>query len=121
MKKILILALVLVTIPAVSAFAATKVGSEATDGVYTVDAQTSAPVTQKFTVQMSKNVQMFYTAPSGGTSYALTTYHTSGTRTYGSSSGDSRIYYAEGTNETCPDAPTGTASAAWTSGTWNAM
>lgn len=56
-------------------------------------------------VQVSKNVCLDYDAGTGGATFSAATYNTKGTRTYASSSGDSKIYYTNGTNAGLPSAP----------------
>lgn len=49
-----------------------------------------------FNTKVSANVYVDYKNDSaGGTFYTLATYHASGTKSYGSGSGDSRIYMKE--------------------------
>lgn len=71
-------------------------------------------------VRLSSKVQVEYNGEGTGLAYTISTYHESGTRTFGSSSGDSKIYYMEGTAETCPDAPTSTTDSADFS-SWSAL
>lgn len=72
--------------------------------------------TPALNVKTSKNVYVEYTggATSSGKnySYVLGTYHGSGTKTYGSSSGDTKIFSAEGTAKTLPSAPADSSSSA---------
>jgi len=79
----------------------------------------------KLTQQLSTNVLMDYISATDGAGYIVGTFHNKGTRTYGSSSGDTQIFSAvittTGTGIALPTtAPTGTASAAFTS-TWTAL
>lgn len=71
------------------------------------------------TVKTSKNVYINYKSSSDNTGYAAATYHNKGTKTYGSSSGDSKVYEKANTAEAVPDAPTGTASANFSG--WTAL
>lgn len=72
-------------------------------------------------LQSSKSVKLNYLGSSDGTGYVIAGSHTSGTKTYGTSSGDTKIYIADGSQATIPTAaPTGTASATWQS-TWTAQ
>jgi hypothetical protein len=105
MKKIIIVAIALSAFSATSAFAV-----DSSDGTLTVEAQTSDPKTNEFSIQLSKNVFMQYDPGTEGVSYSVVASHASGTRTFGSSSGDSSIYYADGTNVDAIEAPTGTES-----------
>lgn len=70
-------------------------------------------------LKLSNNVNLDYAADTDGLGYAVATYHDSGTRTYGSSSGDANIYWIEGTGEAAPDAPSGTDSADFSE--WTAL
>ena len=71
-------------------------------------------------IQLSNTVHALYTPGTNGISYAISAYHGQGTRTYGSTSNDSKIYYQTLTGDTAlyATAPTGTESGSWTSGTW---
>lgn len=106
MKKIAILALVLMGLSVSSAFAAYS-GSPKVCGS-----------TDTLTVQLSNNVSMEYSAATNGLGYVVGAYHSSGTKTFGTSSGDAKIFYTDTTGATLPSAPTGTASAAFT---WTAL
>lgn len=108
MKKILSLMLVLTVASASSAFATAT----------TVAYATGAVAVGSATVNTSKNVLINYKSAADNTGYAVATYHNKGTKTYGSSSGDSKVYEKGNTAEGAPLAPTGTASAdfsGWTS------
>lgn len=106
MKKTAIFTVLLLVLSAGSVFAV-------------VDGETIGGETDEaLTMSLSNNVTLTYNEESSGLGYAVGTYHSSGTRTYAGSSGDSAIYWAEGTGATIPNAPTGTASANfsnWTS------
>ncbi len=76
--------------------------------------------TDSITIQLSSKVEMDYKAETTGLGYTIGAFHTSGTRTYGSSSGDAKIFWIEDISDpTLPDAPSGTASAVWTD--WSAL
>jgi hypothetical protein len=71
-------------------------------------------------IDLSNNVSLDYAAVADdGLGYALVTYHSSGTRTYGSSSGDSGVFWQDNTAVAAPTAPSGTASADF--GSWTEM
>jgi len=108
MKKIFALMLILTVASASAAFAAAT----------TVAASTGAVAVGTTTVNTSKNVYVAYKSDTNNSGYAVVTYHDKGTKTYGSSSGDSKVYEKANTGNGCPDAPVGTASAdfsSWTS------
>jgi len=106
MKKIFALMLVLSVAFASSAFATT------------VSNLTGDVAVGNTTVKTSKNVYLFYKSAADATGYAASAYHNKGTKTFGSSSGDAKVYEFKETAKDCPAAPVGTASAdfsAWTS------
>lgn len=70
--------------------------------------------------KLSKNVYMSYKSDTDNTGYSIGAYHNKGTKTFASSSGDSKIFEATLTAKTLPDAPVGTASADFSSG-WSAL
>lgn len=113
MKKILVLA-ALFSLCASSAFAA-----------YTAyqDGAAVGSGTPTMTFKSSKSVQIEYTggatANSQNYSYVCGAYHSSGTKTFGSSSGDTKIFSTDTTGATLPSAPsTASASAGFT---WTAL
>jgi hypothetical protein len=116
MKKIAFLAIVLFAFSTVSVFAWSS-GSYAT-----ADQGGSLPIgnTSTVTVKLSKSVSMAYTSQTNGLGYSVGASHASGTKTYASSSGDSKIWAQDGLQKSIPAAPTGTASAAFGSG-WTAL
>jgi hypothetical protein len=71
----------------------------------------------ELTFYLSNNISLNYLYATDGLGYVLGTYHTSGSRTYGSSSGDTYIFWVDETAGTLPAAPTGaeTAGFSWTS------
>jgi len=109
MKKIFALMLVLTVASASAAFAAAT----------TVAASTGAVAIGTATVNTSKNVYIAYKSSANNDGYAVVTYHDKGTKTYGSSSGDSKVYEKANTGNACPDAPSGTASADFS--TWSSL
>jgi hypothetical protein len=64
----------------------------------------------------SKNVWVDYKSDSvAGQGYLLGTYHTSGSQTFGTSAGDTKVYRQTGTSVPLPDTvPTGSATADFT-------
>lgn len=78
--------------------------------------------TETLVVQLSNSVQMDYIADTttNGLGYIVGASHTSGTRSYGSSSGDSSIFWIDGVKKALPTTvPTGTGSADFSS--WDAL
>lgn len=114
MKKITFLTLILFVLGSSAAFAATS---------WQTDTATLGTAGHQLTIQLSNKVGMYYVADTAtsGLGYVMATSHSSGTRTYGSSSGDAKIYYFDGTSQAPPTttAPTGTQSADWTN--WKAL
>lgn len=108
MKKIAILTALFVAFSCGSALAG------ATDYVASTITKTG------FEVQLSNKVEMNYWPESVGLGYSVAAFHTSGTKTFGSSSGDSKIFWILGIDSpTLPNAPSGTASAGF--GSWTAL
>jgi hypothetical protein len=104
-----------------SVFAAAGSTTTFTDsGTVTVGAPTMG-------VKPSKNVYVTYkastnTPPSGvgSLAYAIGTYHASGSKTFSSTSGDTKIFMQDGTNMTFPASPEAAGASADFSG-WTAM
>lgn len=73
------------------------------------------------TVKGSKGVYVEYLADTAnGQGYIIGTYHQSGTKTYASSSGDTKIFYKDNTANAVPTTvPTGSDSADFTG--WTAL
>ena len=114
MKRIVALTLALaLTITASAAFATDKAYSDTDTGAATLTVGT-------LVFKLSKNVLMAYKSASDFTGYSIGAYHNKGTKTFASSSGDSKIFEAAVTANGIPDAPVGTASAAFGSG-WTAL
>ena len=105
MKKVMIMAAMLMLVPMAS-FADYTAG---TAGRVTLGS------TATLSVGVSNGVRINYTAATNGTGYAIGAYHEGGSRSFGSSSGDTSIFYDEATAVTLPTAPAGTASADWSS------
>lgn len=72
---------------------------------------TETPTLGTLVIKLSKNVSLNYKSAGDNTGYAVATYHNKGTKSFGSSSGDSKIYENPSTAQDAPDAPIGTASA----------
>ena len=98
MKKIMIVALVLAAcITAGNAFAATCADATAiaTQAISTIPGATlcaTAPATSSIS-KMSTNVLMGATY--SGTGYAIDTYHTSGTKAYGTAFDSTALYFSD--------------------------
>lgn len=104
MKKIALLAALLLMVTNGSALAAYAAGDDAGS----LELGTTAQVT----VKLSKGVELDYIEETDGLGYIVGAYHTSGTKTFASSSGDSKIWSMDGTAEALPTtAPAGTESA----------
>lgn len=118
MKKIIALALVL-TFSASAAFATTAAfdATNMTAATQTITSDDTNLGTLVF--KLSKNVKLDYKSYSDYTGYAIATYHNKGTKTYGSSSGDSKIFENAATAVEAPAAPQGTNSANFTG--WSAL
>ena len=103
-KVILLLILLLIT---GSAVAGQNIYSDATTGIILGQAGNNP-----LTIYGSNHVYVTYVYDPNGSGYVLATYHSLGTVTYSSSSGDSRSYRASGTAAQIPTTPpTGTATA----------
>ena len=109
MKKIFALMLVFSVASASAAFAAAT----------TVSNQTGDVSVGTLIIKTSKNVYFYYKSASDNTGYAVSTYHNKGTKSFGSSSGDAKIYEFAETAKDCPAAPVGTASADFTG--WSSL
>ena len=116
MKKIALLAVLLLAFSAVSAFAWTAKTYDAGSADGTVTVGTTGAVA----VKVSKGVSLAYDAETTGLGYSVGAYHSSGTKTFASSSGDSKIWFTDATGSDIPDAPSGTDSADFSSG-WTAL
>jgi hypothetical protein len=110
MKKI-IFAFITVLFAASISFAS----YEAVDGTGKTLGSTKSTV-----VKGSKGVMVDFVADSAGQGYVLGAYHSSGTQTFGTSSGDTKVYKQDGTGVTIPStAPTGSNTANFSA--WTAM
>lgn len=92
-KKLAIVALLL-------SFASTASAgwlNTAGDGSVVIDASGVA-TGLVLTAKVSANVTLGYTAGPQGVAYTLASYHSSGTKSYGTSSADTRIYMADNGN-----------------------
>lgn len=117
MKKIALLAALLFVFSSGAAFAWTSGTYDAGDTAGTVTVGTSG---KSADVKVSKGVSLAYKSQATGLGYSVATYHSSGTKTFASSSGDSKIWSQNTTAVAPPDAPSGTASANFTS-SWTAL
>lgn len=123
--KIIVMLVMAVLVSASIAFAvSTTDGYKACENGFTLgggtppSGQGTAPT---MSLKSSKGVKLNYLGSSDGTGYIIAGSHTSGTKSYGSSSGDTRIYIADGSEAGIPTtAPVGTASADW-GATWSAQ
>jgi len=89
-------------------------------GTTTFNDTTTTVGTPAASVKVSKNVQIKYTPEDTGLTYSMTSFHTSGTKSYGTSSGDTKIFMKDSTSiESPPAAPAAGASADFSS--WTAM
>lgn len=117
MKKIAFLTALMLAFSFGSVFAATVAsGAYSTDQDVTLEGSLG-----DLNIKLSNNVFLYYETATGGLGYSVATYHSSGTRTYGSSSGDANIYWIDGTGSEAPTAPTGTASADFVTDGWTAL
>ena len=102
MKKILACAICLVSFVGVNSASAadgTYTGNTATS--ITMGTNTPAATNPTLVTQLSSNVQMNYDSDATGLNYTIASYHNKGSRTYGSTSNDSKIYYTA-TTATAP-------------------
>lgn len=114
MKKVfLLLVISLLAFSSVS-FAAYKAG------VVTL-AHSAGTVSEKagLKIELSNKVSLSYDGIVGGLGYSIAAYHASGTRTFGSTSGDAKIFWIDGTGTAAVTAPSGTASGDFSS--WTAL
>lgn len=111
MKKIISLTLAGL-FAATSAFAAAAIDGTYSagdaSGTWTINA-TNVGTGVTFTTKLSANVSAAYKAdttasPNGGLFYAMATSHSSGTKSYASSSGESRLFMKEAVAATFPAA-----------------
>jgi len=93
----------------------------AADGTQvTFNDSTTSVGTPAASVKVSKNVQIQYQPEAAGLTYSMTSFHTSGTKSYGTSSGDTKIFMKDSTAITdAPAAPAAGASADFSG--WTAM
>lgn len=116
MKKIVI-SISLITLTATSLYAAYG----------TTDASNGQPIgsdPNQTTVRSSRGVFVEYIAETtvGGQGYVLGTYHDSGTMTYASSAGDTKVYRQDGTKKNVPSvAPIGSATVNFVGAGWTMM
>ncbi len=124
MKKVIILILaVLGTASIALATGHDTSGYQAGDqgGVDLGGASPTSGTAPTMKLQSSKSVKLSYKGSDDGTGYIIAGSHTSGSKSYATSSGDTKIYSADGSLITPPTTvPTGTASATWDSN-WTAQ
>ena len=88
------------------------------------DTGTTTLGTPAITVKPSKNVNIYYdsatTTGAGNGAYSIGSNHNSGSKTFGSSSGDQKIFMKDGTSAPSITVPAVGASADFSSG-WTAM
>jgi len=120
MKKILACATCLLSM--VAANSASAAYTLATASVIVMGtAGTTSTTNPELRVQLSSNVQMDYAATATtGLYYTVAAYHNKGTRTFSSTSNDSKIFYAITTAATTMTLPI-TAGTTAPSTTWTAL
>jgi len=115
-------------LPLASILSLAAAGSAFATGTAFTDTGTVTMGTPSMGVKPSKNVTVTYnpstaTVPSGNgaLAYSIASYHASGSKSYGSSSGDTKIFATDGTGSTGVTSPeTAGASANFGSG-WTAL
>lgn len=93
-----------------------SIGGGAWATATTIDYGTTLPT--GLNGSLSNSVQLAYKSSDDNSGYTAGTYHDKGTRTFGASSGDAALYYSITTATAIPDAPSGTDTADFDSGTW---
>ena len=87
----------------------------------TFDDSTKTVGTPVATVNVSKGVSVKYVPEQAGLTYSMSSFHSSGTKTYATSSGDTKIFMQDSTSlVNPPDAPAANKSADFGSG-WTAL
>jgi len=99
--KVLALAAIFTLCVSASSFAAVTWGTANADGSFTIGNTANGP---QLIIKPSANVTLGYESTSG-ISYSVGTYHSSGTKTYGTTNGDTRIYMYENTAQTSAQVP----------------
>lgn len=118
MKKIALMTIFLFAVSAGSALAAY---TQADASGSLILGTTHSCTTVGGTVKLSKSVLMDYVKDTNGLGYVVGAYHGSGTRSFSSSSSDSKIFYQDGTGVAIPStAPIGTATISYAS-PWTAL
>jgi len=109
-------AVLIIAVAATASYAAYG-ASDASNG------QTVGSGPNQATVRSSKGVYVEYIPePTAGQGYVLGTYHGSGTLTFGTSAGDTKIYKQDGTGKNVPaTVPTGTATVDFAGAGWTMM
>lgn len=118
MKKVIALLAAAVIMSSASAFAAWS--TPAGDGTYSYSA-TNVGTNVAFITKLSANVKIKYNPDTAnGTFYTIGTHHTSGTKSYATSSGDSRLFMKENAAQaTAAEPPDAAATPDWTG--WTAV
>lgn len=112
MKKIAFVTLILFVVSTGSALAAFEEADTA--GTLTIGSTAATDV------KLSKGVALEYVSETDGLGYVVGTSHSSGTKTFASSSGDSKIWSKDGIEQSIPStAPAGTESADFSG--WTAL
>jgi hypothetical protein len=119
--KVLALASIFSLSIAGSSFAAVTWGTAAADGSFTIGNTANGP---QLVIKPSANVKLGYESTSG-ISYSVGTYHSSGTKSYGTTNGDTRIYMYENVTQASAQVPpadpnTSAGTTTWGAG-WTAM
>jgi len=121
MKKLLAIA-ALLTLSASAVYGLNDLAWTApTSGAFVLGAGSGTPATPLLTIKPSANVYMAYKGganPTAGTTYSLGTFHTSGSKLFGSSSVETNIFYYDkgvaigATTDVTPAIPDSTSIAA---------
>ena len=122
MKKILLLACVAMVLAPLSSFAAISGGSQTVSSGMVI-LKNSGTKGGEARIGISNGVNFYYYPDTtAGQGYIAGTFHTGGDRTYGSSSGDTNIFYHDGTGATLPTTvPTGTGTADFSGSGFSAL
>jgi hypothetical protein len=114
-------------LPVASIFSLAAAGSALAQTTFT-DTGTVTMGTPSMSVKPSKNVTVIYTpststVPSGNgaLAYAIASFHASGSKSFGSSSGDTKIFATDGTGNTGLSSPEAAGASAGFSTGWTAL
>lgn len=124
MKKIIALTALFGLVSSM-AFAANPTGYNSAENGVTLGG-TGTPASPNLSVKSSKGVSINFKggaadSNSHNQSYSLGAYHASGTKTYATSSGDTKIYYQDTTAVDTPGAPAAASDTASFTGSWKAL